>query len=304
VKNLRPINNPLKRELGEWKSNDMQLLQRTMRAMERVAPLSLADTSWDNVGLLIEPPFCRSNANRVFLTVDLTPATLEEAIQDSSIGVIVAYHPPLFRPYKQWTLAEPKTNMAMHCVAKGIAVYSPHTALDNCVGGVNDWLIQGFHQGQGEVRPIHPLTVGVLPKAQEGAGMGRLALLKDHVTLGELVRRIKDHLKLTYVRVAMTDEHRRGKLAQTIAVCAGSGSSILTGVKADVLFTGEMGHHDVLSALGNNTSVILCEHSHTERGYLKEVLQPRLAELLGLNDEETTVEVVVSKVDKDPLELV
>ena len=33
---------------------------------------------------------------------------------------------------------------------------------------------------------------------------------------------------------------------RSIAVCAGSGSSVLNGVKADLLITGEMSHHEVL----------------------------------------------------------
>ena len=32
----------------------------------------------------------------------------------------------------------------------------------------------------------------------------------------------------------------------TIAVCAGSGSSVLAGVPADLFVTGEMSHHEVL----------------------------------------------------------
>lgn len=47
-------------------------------------------------------------------------------------------------------------------------------------------------------------------------------------------------------------------LIKTVAICAGSGSSVLGPVQADLYFTGEMGHHDVLAALAKNTSVILC----------------------------------------------
>lgn len=49
------------------------------------------------------------------------------------------------------------------------------------------------------------------------------------------------------------------KMIQTVAICAGSGSSVLGPVSADLYFTGEMGHHDVLAALAKNTSVILCK---------------------------------------------
>lgn len=58
--------------------------------------------------------------------------------------------------------------------------------------------------------------------------------------------------------------------------------------------TGEMSHHDVLEAIHNNVNVILCNHSNSERGYLKEFKEI----LTGLLDE---VEVVVSETDSDPL---
>lgn len=59
------------------------------------------------------------------------------------------------------------------------------------------------------------------------------------------------------VRVAKA-EHA-DDLIKTVAICAGSGSSVLNPVDADLFFTGEMGHHDVLAALAKNTSVILCK---------------------------------------------
>lgn len=82
---------------------------------------------------------------------------------------------------------------------------------------------------------------------------------------------------------------------QTIACCAGSGSSVLSGVKAELYLTGEMSHHEVLDAVSNNVNVVLCEHSNTERGYLK-TLVPVFAELFS-----NKLEVVVSESDKDPL---
>lgn len=57
-------------------------------------------------------------------------------------------------------------------------------------------------------------------------------------------------------------------LIKTVAICAGSGSSVLGPVKADLYFTGEMGHHDVLAALAKNTNVILCKISNWIRLYL------------------------------------
>lgn len=94
---------------------------------------------------------------------------------------------------------------------------------------------------------------------------------------------------------------------KTVAICAGSGSSVLGPVTADLYFTGEMGHHDVLAALAKDTSVILCEHTNTERGYLSAVLKPALEEGLKNDTSEEggePIEVIISKTDKDPLVVV
>lgn len=59
-----------------------------------------------------------------------------------------------------------------------------------------------------------------------------------------------------------------------------------------------MSHHEVLDAVAKGTSVILSDHSNSERGFLtvfKERLSVRLPE---------SVTVAISKSDRDPLEVV
>lgn len=84
-----------------------------------------------------------------------------------------------------------------------------------------------------------------------------------------------------------------------MALCAGSGASVLNGVKADLYLTGEMLHHDILDATQKGISVILCNHSDSERGFLR-VFQKKF-QMDMLNNE---VEVIVSTHDKDPLKTV
>ena len=53
--------------------------------------------------------------------------------------------------------------------------------------------------------------------------------------------------------------------------CKGSGASILCHAgNADLWITGEMSHHEALDAQQNGVSVLLCEHSNTERGFLSQ----------------------------------
>ena len=84
-------------------------------------------------------------------------------------------------------------------------------------------------------------------------------------------------------------------MVKTIALCAGSGSSVLQGSVADLYLTGEMSHHEILAAVAQGTSVILCNHSNTERGFLY-VLKDKLTTIF-----EDKIKVVVSEVDADPL---
>lgn len=83
---------------------------------------------------------------------------------------------------------------------------------------------------------------------------------------------------------------------KTIALCAGSGASVLKGIQADLYLTGEMLHHDILDAAQNGVNVILCNHSDSERGFLKHFKQQLQTDILS-----NKAEVFVSKVDCDPL---
>ncbi|KAJ3189888.1 NGG1 interacting factor [Gaertneriomyces sp. JEL0708] len=276
----------------------MSLLQRVVKAMDHLAPLSLAETAWDNVGVLVEAPFPRQNANRIFLTIDLTTPVLEEALKDPKVGVIMAYHPPLFRSFKRLTLSDEKQAIALKCAASGISVYSPHTSLDNCRNGINDWLASGL--GNGNTTTIN--AAANPPENQQGAGSGRLHALKEKVPLEQVVHRVKKHLNLPHLRLCTPFGHTPADfLVEKIAICAGSGGGVLNGVDADLYLTGEMGHHEVLAAAEKGRSVILCEHTNTERGYLSAVLRETLLKTLQGGDD---VDIVISSVDRDPLVIV
>jgi dinuclear metal center YbgI/SA1388 family protein len=111
-------------------------------AMRRLYPEALADRSWDNTGLLVEAPFVRSRArnnNSVLLTIDLTRAVADEAI-DNNVSVVVSYHPIIFRGLKAITTDDTQQLSMTLLLAHGISVYCPHTAVDTVPGGMADWL--------------------------------------------------------------------------------------------------------------------------------------------------------------------
>ena len=377
-------------------------LVRAVSLLEGLAPLSHAE-EWDNVGLLLEPladrrdPQAPPSVRRVFFCIDLTEPVLEEAL-GADADLVVAYHPPIFRPLKRLGTRAAGERLVQRAVRAGIAVYSPHTALDAAPGGVNDWLADGLGAGQrapladsavrepgathkivtfvpaesvdalrsalgqagagvigdytecaseigatgtffggadtnptvGErgrlervpeirlelvcpgsalgrvarvMRDVHPYEEpawDVYPLAARPAadfGQGRGVTLDEPVTLGTLVSRLKKHLGRASLRVAATEAQRGGAPVHRVAVGAGSGQGVFQrAADFDVYVTGELSHHAVLARVAAGSSVILCEHSTSERGYLKGYAQ-KLAELsLG------ALEVLVSQRDREPLE--
>ena len=283
-------------------------LSHTLKALQTLYPVELAG-KWDNVGLLIDLATSEDlPLRRIFFCNDLVPRVLDEALalgDGEGASLIVTYHPTPFAKFKKVTMKDNVGKLILRCAASSVAVYSPHTACDCAMGGVNDWLATGV--GGGTVAPIPPAEGR---HADTGAGEGRTVKLEAPIKLSELIDRIKAHLQLQHVRVALAfDRFADGAKAsdpldldsevQTIGICAGSGSSVLGGVKTHVWLTGEMSHHEILAANAAGTTVILTDHSNTERGYLQTMSQMLQAELS--KECEQLPEFVISSVDADPL---
>ncbi|XP_018008927.1 NIF3-like protein 1 [Hyalella azteca] len=339
-------------------------LTDVVRTLNKFAPLRFAG-SWDNVGLLVEPPSL-SNVSRMLLTNDLTEPVLEEAVAGKA-DFILSYHPPIFQALKKVTQRHWKERIVGTCLQRGIAVYSPHTAYDALHGGVNDWLVGVF--GDAVVEPLerstssspfshqlqvisvdecstknlqdelsalkhspyailsdaHQLPVTILSSQKDlpslisilinfnakfvlshcenvpelHTGMGRRATLSAPETIGSIIQRLKTLTGLSHVRLALAMNHSLDTIVSSGAVCAGSGISVLRNVQADLIVSGEMGHHDVLEFTQTGRSVVLLEHSNSERGFLSAVLQPKLQSLF-----KNRISVVVSQKDRDPLQIV
>ncbi len=104
--------------------------------LKDLAPLSLA-APWDNVGLLLGDDSLPLRGVMTCLT--MTPVVAREAI-DGGANLIVTHHPILFHAIKTLTAATAEGRMLLDLAGAGVAVYSPHTAFDNCAGGINDIL--------------------------------------------------------------------------------------------------------------------------------------------------------------------
>ena len=155
------------------------------RWLDAFAPRELAE-SWDNVGLLMGDP--GDPLRKVMTCLTITAESASEAI-DEGVGMIVSHHPLMFKPIQSLRADHPSSRLLWQLARSGIAVYSPHTSFDNCVGGINDGLAARL--GLLDVGPLRPsyrpanCKVSVsAPEADRsrvleaafGAGAGRIGL--------------------------------------------------------------------------------------------------------------------------------
>ena len=199
-----------------------------------------ADTSCLQVGLLLgvhahhrrrivrrilspvqNPPFpvqipvessLRSSASPVLTlrnltrTHSLTPPVLAETLARPT-ALVIAYHPPLFKPVSRLTLGTHLHSALLRLAAEGVSVYSPHSALDSAKGGINDWLVEGVVPAPGGGKEAEVSYLDGPIREQDEGGKGRLIVLHDSVPIEELVSRIKRHLGIDYGKLSLVPLH-------------------------------------------------------------------------------------------------
>ena len=266
-------------------------LAEILTVLDDVAPLRYAE-SWDNVGLLVGNP--AADVTNVLVTVDYTAEVAAEAIARGA-SLVVAYHPPLFAAVKR----VPHGALWADAVRRGIALYSPHTALDVALDGTNDFLASACRVSASKRAPLRPFapSAGGKPDKPEpqGIGLGRIGPVSPTLR-SELVAHVKKELGLAYVLVAGPVDVP----VTRVAVAAGAGGELLEDAVhagAEVFVTGEVRHHDALSAARRGVTVVATLHSNSERAAVR-AYAARLGARLG------DVTVASSVADADPFVVV
>ena len=116
--------------------------------LQDFAPRELA-ADWDNVGLLLGDS--SGPVERIMTCLTVTDDVVAEAVAEKA-QLAVSHHPILFRPIQRMISDDPEGNRLLCLARSGVAVYSPHTAFDNCQGGINDMLARRL--GLGEIAPL------------------------------------------------------------------------------------------------------------------------------------------------------
>lgn len=108
-----------------------------IQLFESWAPKKLACMPNDPIGLAIGT--LNKPVSKVLVTLDVTDAVVDEAIQNGC-ELIIAHHPPIFFKLSHLRTDNPQGKLFEKLIKHDIAVYAAHTNLDVAPGGVNDLL--------------------------------------------------------------------------------------------------------------------------------------------------------------------
>nr|WP_276561597.1 Nif3-like dinuclear metal center hexameric protein [Bacillus sonorensis] len=132
--------------------------QEIIRLFEQFSPKALA-VEGDKIGLQIGT--LNKKIKNVMVTLDVLEETVDEAIA-KNVDLIIAHHPPVFRPLKNIVTDQPGGRLIEKCIKHDIAVYAAHTNLDVADGGVNDMLADAL--GLEETKVLVPTYAESLKK--------------------------------------------------------------------------------------------------------------------------------------------
>ena len=271
--------------------------------MDHIAPPSLAE-EWDNVGLQVGDR--RWAVRRVGVALDAGLGVVTAACQ-MKVDLLVTHHPLIFKPLMAIDCQTPLGTVLQKAIRHRLSIFAAHTNLDKSKGGLNDILArrigladcsvldEGGGHDRGTFDPDAAADERLDPMSYH-EGHGRVGRLSKSMALRDFALDVKQELNLDAIKVVGNP----GLLVKKVAVCTGSGSSLLKAFfrsGAQVYISGDLRFHDARDVEAAGLGLIDIGHFPSE--YLMvESLVKRLAQHISQNHFD--VEVCACGNEKDP----
>jgi dinuclear metal center YbgI/SA1388 family protein len=179
-------------------------------------------------------------------------------------------------------------------VLHDLSIFSAHTNLDAVSEGINDALAIGL--GLENIRMLSQDYSSLMPDTING--LGRLGDLEKPIKLADFAGQIKKRLGLDSIKAA----GKKDLMVQQVAVCCGSGSSLMNlffASGAQVFVSGDLKYHDARDAEAAGRGLIDIGHFASEHLFL-DILAQRLAREFTLRQFDVVVRSY--KLEKDPFQ--
>ena len=227
------------------------LCREIMQVIEASYPREAA-LDFDNVGLLAGR--AEKEVERVYIALDAVDAVIDRAIE-AGADMLITHHPLIFSPLKKITDEDFISRRIVKLIQNDISYYAMHTNYD----------VLGMAELAEKILGIRNTEVLDITMEKDGKpeGIGRIGELEKPMTLEECCVYVKHKLNLGSLKVFGDMQAEVSRLA----ISPGSGKTAIAAAiakGADVLVTGDIGHHDGLDAVEQGLSVIDAGHYGTE----------------------------------------
>lgn len=238
----------------------MQIIEK----LEKLAPLSYA-CEWDNPGFLAGRG--DKEVSKILLALDATDEVVAQAKEEQA-DMLLTHHPLIFRPLYKVNDTDFISRRIVRLLQSDIAYYAMHTNYDTAPGCMADLAAERI--GLTGCRPLEVTGTAVMDGMETEIGIGKVGSLRRSCTLMELAEQIKTEFGLPFVSVYGL-EHITGAV-EVCAVSPGSGESMIShalSAGAQVLITGDIGHHKGIDAVANHMAVIDAGHYGLEHIFME-----------------------------------
>ena len=229
-----------------------------IEVLGRLAPESCA-CDWDNPGLLAG----RSDkeVKKIYIALDATDQVVEAAIKGGA-DMLLTHHPLIFKAIKKVNDQNFITRRLVKLIQADISYYAMHTNYD----------VLRMADLSADILGIDCQEVLDKTSTEEDKGIGKIGIYENEMTLRQCSELVKKKFGLNAVQVFGAEE----KTVRKIAVCAGSGKSVISlaiDKGADVLITGDIGHHEGIDAVEQGLTIIDAGHYGLEHIFIKDVAE-------------------------------
>ncbi len=211
---------------------------------------------WDNVGLLAGRD--DKEVRCIYIALDASDEVIHTAAQQGA-DMLVTHHPLIFSGMKRITNQDFIGRRILGLIRRDISYYAMHTNYDVLGMAALSGSMIGLKQ---------PEALEVTCEAQEG--IGRIGQLEKAVSLKQCCEDVKRAFHLESVRVFGNPD----RTVERIAICPGSGKSVIGEAlkkQADVLITGDIGHHEGIDAAAQGMVVIDAGHYGLEHIFVEDM---------------------------------
>lgn len=215
--------------------------------IDSFAPFESA-MDFDNVGILVGDK--SAEVKRCLVTLDVTNSVINEA-KLLNATLIISHHPVIFNAIKTLSIDSIPYALAQN----EISVICAHTNLDMAPFGVNTCLANAMELKDLKALSYYDSKRGVLP-------MGLVGELEKDFSCKEFAEFVKFRLSCSGIRYTSLN-----KKIKKVAVCSGAGGSLIDAAirqNVDAFVTGEIKHHEILSAVENEVCVVDAGHFKSE----------------------------------------